>query len=524
MLRYVPLKSSQIEELREKIIELSIKYKLLYTFSIPYRALINPVMTAYLEAFSTEAPFDIVECDRYQGDNHKGLKVTAKRDIPRNTILKCIVGFYQNLDFETKVYLDKEKLDFSVMKSSRKNLDMLLLGPVAFINHDCNANSCYISLSRNFVKIKTIRKIQAGEEILCNYSSNYFGAENKYCECVTCQENGKGYFMKKNSIKITSQNKDDDIQPSNIISNNFSEMSSEQVLKLNLNTISIHSSYIALSVSRIFSKNILSSIRLQVCQTLSNYFSTDQFIFKSSQSGTDIVIVINKLYLKFEIEQLYWLESIIKNYLKTDKPNFHDFIQCCVENDISIQLNLKSLLNPYSIGFSSVCLSPHMEYTIMFDFEEEFCGFSMYKKLDQKIDRAYIKLEKLHPLVIKRYQKKSKDGNTFCIFCQKFVKKFSRHLSNKHIDNDVVKMFLIENENKSSKRLAINFIRNQGLAKYKDITGTIMPAMKIRVDALNPVQKVQCDNCFGFFSRATMWKHKLYCRKLLLSEIRSTQP
>ena len=114
------------------------------------------------------------------------VKIVAEGISKKNTDIKLLSGFCVPLTLEEENKLSRNKNDFSIMYSSRKKAYSLLLGPVALINHQWNANCGYSSIKEGSVYISAKETIQKGNEITCNYSANYFENNNLLCECETC--------------------------------------------------------------------------------------------------------------------------------------------------------------------------------------------------------------------------------------------------------------------------------------------------------------------------------------------------
>ena len=74
-----------------------------------------------------------------------------------------------------------------IQKISSPGVSFLMLGPVRFVNSDCDPNAVYdFSSDLKVVKLRAIKSIYPNTEILVKYSEDFF--ESFSCLCATCEQ------------------------------------------------------------------------------------------------------------------------------------------------------------------------------------------------------------------------------------------------------------------------------------------------------------------------------------------------
>ena len=114
-------------------------------------------------------------------DKHNGYRLlyVGSEDLKPSAVIKGPVGFVRPIP--------NGVTDWSVMCSERTGETLLLVGPVRFVNSDCNPNCEYdYSSVSGVVQLRTKKQISSNSEILVKYGPDFF--KQNSCKCQTCEE------------------------------------------------------------------------------------------------------------------------------------------------------------------------------------------------------------------------------------------------------------------------------------------------------------------------------------------------
>ncbi|ODQ64412.1 hypothetical protein NADFUDRAFT_79930 [Nadsonia fulvescens var. elongata DSM 6958] len=149
----------------------------------------------YMQMYLPECGFEVNCTDRYMKKSHEiEACIVARKRFNENEDIKYLSGNLVKLSEDEEDEIDRLKKVFSIINLHKnKGGTHLMLGPLRFVNHDCNSNARFC-IKAGLLGIKTTRRIEIGEEITATYSIDYFGDENRDCLCSDCEHFGKNGY------------------------------------------------------------------------------------------------------------------------------------------------------------------------------------------------------------------------------------------------------------------------------------------------------------------------------------------
>ena len=150
------------------------------------QALFKKVRNSYVTVFNSCVITDKTH-RKYHEEDKTEFCVLACKDIPSNTIIEGLDGYFADAPENAPRFSIFAR---QIKPGSGNTKEQIMLGPASFINHSCEPNATYEcggpSRSETILRVKTLKKIELGREILVSYSDDYFGPENRDCLCTPC--------------------------------------------------------------------------------------------------------------------------------------------------------------------------------------------------------------------------------------------------------------------------------------------------------------------------------------------------
>lgn len=108
------------------------------------------------------------------------------------------------------------------------------------------------------------------------------------------------------------------------------------------------------------------------------------------------------------------------------------------------------------------------------------------------------------------------DKMHFCVFCEKGYTNLTKHLLRKHKNEPELLQINSMSLNSKVRKDALLKLRNTGDYKHnleilKKGNGTIITYSRKEGDKHSADDYLPCEDCFGFFSREFLWKHRKNC-------------
>ena len=150
------------------------------------KALYTQMFKSYLDSLENVS---FLTTSKYEPqDGFTQMRVVAKKKFRPKTVISGLEGFTETVSDDELT----EDMSFSVF-APRNNFKStrIMLGPASFVNHECNPNARYVvsgEKNKTIISIQAIRTVEIDEEISIFYSPDYFGDNNRNCQCTTCMK------------------------------------------------------------------------------------------------------------------------------------------------------------------------------------------------------------------------------------------------------------------------------------------------------------------------------------------------
>ena len=150
------------------------------------KALYTQMFKSYLDSLENVS---FLTTSKYEPqDGFTQMRVVAKKKFRPKTVISGLEGFTETVSDDELT----EDMSFSVFAPTNNfKSTRIMLGPASFVNHECNPNAQYVvsgEKNKTIISILAIRTVEIDEEISVFYSPDYFGDNNRNCQCTTCMK------------------------------------------------------------------------------------------------------------------------------------------------------------------------------------------------------------------------------------------------------------------------------------------------------------------------------------------------
>ncbi|XP_058806804.1 uncharacterized protein LOC131673103 [Phymastichus coffea] len=526
--------TSDLQKTKDLLLNLAKNNRLLYWYSIQKENLLSLNLETYLTLLHPTSICSIQRCNRYKLDDFNGFKVVAASDIKKNTILQCMKGYTAKINLQEEEFLINNKLDYSVLWSSRNKCQKLMLGTAAYINHDCLPNCAYYSISKQTnqyeLTIITLRDIRHGEELYCYYGDNYFDENNVNCECETCFSKCREtsqiipyqyqYLSDTNNlkiqklfllIKVLAQEEPHSLC---ILIPSYKQFVAELFFSTDciLKVQKHHYIHVKLSEYEKLSSKNLNLQKINIISTL----NIDKIWLFYEILKASFTLIERMEFLQFVISLLFFFKQFFKK--NTENMSILEFftVDCSRNHHTLKKIEIFLMLSILRFRHKKT------QKTVKYIFKEAqiklkrcdttkgFNNNSIYFPMKNLHTSSVSKLltSREKAKILKGHQENNtkKNRDAFCPYCYKFIAKFNVHLESKHSSEKQVSYFInLIDEKKHLRRKLISAIRHEGNSILSGILDEIVPVTRSSTCS----KKTQCVDCKGYYSSKTIWKHRI---------------
>lgn len=101
------------------------------------------LLSLYVQVLRSDSGVQFKKCGRFPGEAACGVQISTTQKWPKNFKPPfCGVACHMTQEEEKDLIIRGEN-DFSIATSSVRNSNQLMLGPLAYVNHECSPNSLF---------------------------------------------------------------------------------------------------------------------------------------------------------------------------------------------------------------------------------------------------------------------------------------------------------------------------------------------------------------------------------------------